>query len=177
MRVLADSTSKALINAPLDSIDITEWLFGLKEEEYIACSSAHIACGTGYSINGKRRSLNIEMIVDNLLVQHYEEEISEAHHCKVNSISDSVSPIGRTKMGVTWELRIKAVSTTQCELSNRVIVFMTPEFGELLASNNITDITAVAGQAAIHTAAHNAEETPLFAKDIEAKALAGLWRN
>jgi hypothetical protein len=176
MQVLAETTSTSLINASPDSINLTEWLFGLKEEEYQACSSGHIACASGYSMDGRRRSLNVEMIDNNLLIQHYEEEIADAGYCRVNSISDSFSPLGRTKMGVTWELRIKTLSKTQCELSNRVIVFMTPEFRALLASRNIDNIADVANQMTIHASAHNEEETPLFAKDIEAKALAGLWK-
>ena len=39
------SASKAIICAPVDMIDIPEWLFTLTDEEYQQCSVAHIAGG------------------------------------------------------------------------------------------------------------------------------------
>ena len=175
MEVLADSTTTALIHAPLEKINLTEWLFTLKDCEYQACSVSHIAGGSSYSKDGKRMSLNVEMIADNLLVQHYVEDIGNKAHCRVNSISDSFSSFGKTKLGVTWELRVSKISDTTTEFSNRVIVLLTEEFSSLLKTAGVIDLSPIKQTMLTNAGAHNIEETPQFARDIERKALSDFW--
>ncbi|MBC7934083.1 MAG: hypothetical protein H7Y86_01810 [Rhizobacter sp.] len=175
MEILAESTAISVINVPAEKINLTEWLFTLKEEEYQACSPAHIACGTSISKDGKRLSINVELVGDSLLVQHYMEEIGEKDHCLVYSLADSISSAGNARLGVTWELKVKKLSGTFCELSNHVVVSLTPEFSALLTKANITDLTPIKNSMQQNLEMHNKEETPLFANDMEAKALAGIW--
>lgn len=175
MKAFTESTMTVVINAPLESIDLTEWLFTLKDHEYQACSSAHIAGGNSISKEGKRMSINVEQIADNLLIQHYIEDIVQRNHCRVYSVSDSLSPAGRTSLGITWELKIKKISESSCEFSNHVIISLTNHFLDLLKKSNITDLEPIRNGMNHNLKAHNEEETPLFAKDIEAKALAGIW--
>lgn len=92
------------------------------------------------------------------LVQHYVEEIGSKNHCRVNSVSDSISPLGTTKIGVTWELKIVPISNDQCELHNHVAVSSTPEFLALLESLNIEDLTLVKSQMLQNLKVHNNEE-------------------
>lgn len=54
MEVFTESTTKALINAHLETIDLIQWLFTLKNAEYQARSKAHIACGNSIDSNGKQ---------------------------------------------------------------------------------------------------------------------------
>lgn len=54
MEVFTESTTKALINAHLETIDLTQRLFTLKNVEYQACSKAHIAFGNSIDSNGKQ---------------------------------------------------------------------------------------------------------------------------
>jgi hypothetical protein len=54
---LLRSDSKAVIHAPVDKIDIPEWLFTLTDEEYQQCSIAHIACAATRSPDDKRMSI------------------------------------------------------------------------------------------------------------------------
>jgi hypothetical protein len=175
MEILADSTVTAIINVPDSKINITEWLFTLKDEEYQACSVDHIAGGNTISKDGARISLNVEQVAGNLLVQHYREMINEKLHCLVSSISDSFSAMGRTKLEITWELRVKAISAESCELSNHVIVKPTDDFLALLDNLNITDLAPIKLTMSDNLRRHNEDETPLFVKDIERKALAGIW--
>ena len=75
MTVLADTRATHLVNAPLASIDLPEWLFSLSDKAYRACSPAHIAGGTSRTDDGKRMSINVERIAGNtdldlLLKQH-----------------------------------------------------------------------------------------------------------
>jgi len=175
MEILAKSTATAIINCAVEKINLAEWLFTLKDYEYQSCSEAHIAGGISFSKEGKRMSINVEKVADNLLVQHYIEEIGKKGHCRVNSLSDSISALGTTKLSITWELNVIALSNNKCEFSNRVIVRATLEFLTLLKSHDITDLSIVKSQMEQNVMLHNKEETPLFAKNIEGKAIAGIW--
>jgi hypothetical protein len=175
MGVISESRVTALINAPIEMIDLTEWLFTLKSHEYQACSSAHIAAGSSISANGKRMSINVEQVADNLLIQNYIEEIGIKDHCRLNSISDSFSPAGKTKLGVIWEIKVEKRTDRSCEFINRVTVLMTDEFSSLLKAVGVTDLNPVKAIMEQNLWAHNLEETPLFAKNIESKALSGVW--
>jgi len=175
MEVFAKCTAAAILNCSAEKINITDWLFTLKDHEYQFCSKAHIAGGISSSKDGKRMSINVEKVADNLLIQHYIEEIGKRKHCKLNSISDSISPLGKTKLGVTWELKIMPLSNDRCEIINNVVVTATPDFLVLLKSLGIVDFNDVKKEMLKHLEIHNNEETPLFASDIEKKALTGIW--
>src|SRR5260370_30265392 len=84
---LLRSDSKAVIHAPVDKIDIPEWLFTLTDEEYQQCSIAHIACAATRSPDGKRMTINVEMAGSGLMVQHWTEETAEKQHCRLVSLS------------------------------------------------------------------------------------------
>jgi hypothetical protein len=172
MTVLADTRATHLVNAPLASIDLPEWLFSLSDTAYRACSPAHIAGGTSRADDGKRMSINVERIAGNMLIQHYVEDIAEPHHVRVNSLSDSFTDGGATQLAITWELTIAPVDDATCELSNRVIVQSTPSFLEMLRQAGISDMSRVIAQFTTNTETHNREETPFFARDIEIKAKA-----
>lgn len=175
MEILADSTMTALIDAPYENIDLTAWLFSLKDEEYQACSASHLAGGVSCSVAGKRMSINVELIQDNLLVQHYEEDIGTKDHCRVVSHSDSLSPLGKTKLDIVWELKISKLPGGAATLSNHVRVIATGHFLEMLSQRDITDLDSVKQGMVQHVNAHNSEETPLFARDIAAKAIRNIW--
>lgn len=175
MNIIADITETAIINAGIEQIDLTEWLFTLKEHEYQACSTGHIACGTSTTPDGRRLSINVERVADNVLVQHYIEDISERNHCRVNSISHSFTPAAQTRLGVSWELKVTRLTECTCAFANRVIVSFTDEFLALLEQVGIADLEPIKAEMYVNVKAHNREETPLFAKDIESKALAEIW--
>lgn len=175
MNIISDYTATATIHAAFEKIDLTRWLFTLKDHEYQACSAAHLACGASLTEDGKRISLNVERVGGNLLIQHYIEEISLRDHCRVNSHTNSLSPAGDTRLDITWEIRVQKLSGTHCEFLNRVIVRTTEEFAALLKQANITDFEPMRARMTENVMAHNEEETPRFAHDIECKALAGTW--
>jgi hypothetical protein len=95
-RTLSLSTVSATIDAPIEKVDIAEWLFQLPDAEYQRCSHAHIAAGTTTTDDGRPMSINVETIGDTLVVQHYVGEVREPHFCRMVSISDSISPMGAT---------------------------------------------------------------------------------
>ncbi len=163
--LLAESECKATINAPIEKLDLTNWVFTLADDEYQRCAKAHVAAGASTDPAGKRISINVEK-VGNLIISHYNEDVSEKDHCRVVSISDVFTPQGRTKLRITWELKATSAGNGRCEFLNRVAVYATPEFLKFLADNKVD---AGPAQAAMvkDLQAHNAEETPLFAMSIE----------
>jgi hypothetical protein len=64
---IVDSSFTAIINAPIDQVDIPAWCFSLPEREYQGCSPAHIAAGFTTAPDGKRMSINVEIIDGGLL--------------------------------------------------------------------------------------------------------------
>ena len=59
MTVLADTRATHLVNPPLVSVDLPEWLFSLSDTAYRACSPARIAEGASRTDDGKRMSINV----------------------------------------------------------------------------------------------------------------------
>jgi hypothetical protein len=167
--LLVQSSAKAALNAPFESIDIPEWLFTIADAEYQRCSVSHIAAGSSTSDYGKRMSLNVEH-VGVMMVQHYVEDLSEKQHCRVISITDLFFPEqGRTTCQVTWELIATAVTNETSQLENVVLVHTTSNFDGFLEKNNLP-LEQIKAQFKAAVEAHNAEETPLFANSIARKA-------
>src|SRR5271154_3072109 len=97
-RTLSLSTVTATIQAPIEKVNIADWLLHLSDGEYQRCSTAHIAGGNSTSDDGRPMSVNVETIGDAIVVQHYVAEIRDPHLCRMVSTSDSISPAGRTKL-------------------------------------------------------------------------------
>jgi hypothetical protein len=169
--LLAESEYKSEINAPIEAIDLTNWVFTLADDEYQRCSKAHVAAGASTDPTGKRVSINVEK-VGNLIISHYNEDVSEKDHCRVVSISDVFTPQGRTKLHITWELKVTTSGNGHCEFLNRVAVHATPEFHKFLVDNKV-DVRQAQAVMVNDLEAHNTEETPLFAKSIERMAHRG----
>src|ERR1700739_1276789 len=173
--VIAKAVAEATIHAPLASIDLTEWVFTLTDSEYQACSQNHIAAAATLTPEGKRTSINVER-VGNLMVQHYVEDLADRSACRLVSHSDSLGPdiVSRTTVIVIWAFTADAVDSGTTKFTNVFEVWTAPGYREELDKRGVPFATASeAAQRAL--SAHNAEETPLFAKDIESKALAYRW--
>jgi hypothetical protein len=168
--IITESSATAVINAPIDFVDIADWVFTLPDAEYQRCSPAHIAAGFTTSDDGRRMSLNVETIGGNLMVQHYVEDIGQPHHVRLLSTSDVITLGGRSTSGVVWELSVKPLDSERCELTNHVIGKTTPLYWENLSRAGIPFEVAKNSQD-LASSAHNAQETPFFAKSIEKKAL------
>lgn len=167
---LAQSSFSATINAPLETIDVPSWCFSLPESEYQSCSPAHVSAGITMAPDGRRMSINVEVLGGSPMVQHYIEEIAEPHHLRLVSDSDVFTPTGRIKVGVVWDLTVKKIDDHSCEFTNRVHSIATPELIEFLARQGIPWEVFRAARKPI-SEAHNKQETPLFAQSIERHAL------
>lgn len=167
---LVDSAFSATINAPFEKINIPEWAFNLSEADYQGCSPAHVSAGKTIGPDGRRMSINVEVIGGNPMVQHYQEEVSEPHHLILTSFSDVFTPTGRVVIHVHWELSVKKISDNQCEFTNRVITHATEDMMRGLARQGIPFEMFKAQRQPV-SIDHNRGETPFFAKSIERYAL------
>jgi hypothetical protein len=169
-RTLSISTVTHIINAPLEKVDIADWLFNLPDAEYQRCSRAHIGAGTTTSDDGRPMTINVETIGDALMVQHFVSEVRESKYCRLVSISDAITPKGRTKVQVVWELSAKKINDHTCEYSNYIHASATDEFLAFIEKNGVTFEQARAARQEASNS-HNHEETPNFAKSIERRSL------
>jgi hypothetical protein len=168
---LVESSVSATINAPIEKIDIPAWCYSLPDSEYQACSPAHCAAGATTAPDGRRMSINVEIIGGSIIVQHYVEEIGEPDHLRLISQSDLFTPSGRSKIDVIWDLSVHRVDDATCELTNTVHSSAPPEMQDFLASQGLAFDAFAAGRRP-NSEAHNRQETPQFAKSIERHALA-----
>jgi hypothetical protein len=168
--ILVQSCVSATIHAPIEKVDIPAWCFGLPEFEYQACSPAHCSAGATTAPDGRRMSINVEILGGSVVVQHYVEEISQPDHLRLVSKSDVFTQAGRTQLGVIWDLSVTKIDDGTCEFTNSVQSAATPELLEFLDRQGIP--LEVFRAARIPVAeAHNRQETPLLAKSIERHAL------
>jgi hypothetical protein len=167
---IVDSSFTAIVNAPLEKIDLPSWAFALPDKEYQGCSPAHVAAGFTTSPEGKRMSINVEIIGGSLMVQHYVETLGEMDRLVLESISDVFTPSGRTTIRVVWELSVKAIDEKSCEFTNHVMSFPTEEMLTFLDRQGIP-FEVFRAQRQPMSIAHNQGETPLFAASIERAAL------
>lgn len=168
---LVDSSFTAVINAPIEKINLPEWAFNLSEAEYQSCSPAHVSAAKTIGPDGRRMSINVEVIGGSPMVQHYQEELSEPHHLVLTSFSDVFTPIGHLVLHVYWELSVKAIDGTRCEFTNRVLSHATEDMMKNLDQQGLF-FEAFRAQRQPHSINHNRTETPLFAANIERAALA-----
>lgn len=133
-------------------------------------SPAHVAAGFTTARDGKRMSINVEVIGGSLMVQHYVEKLGRKDRLVLESVSDVFTPSGRTTLNITWELSAKAIDGGRSEFTNHVRSIATKEFITFLDRQGIPfDVFAAQRQPV--SIAHNKQETPLFAASIERAAL------
>lgn len=170
--VLSQSAYSHIIDVPFEKVDIANWLFTLSDAEYQRCAPPdHIAAGSTWADDGRRMSINVEMIGTGLVVQHYVGEITEAAHCRMVSISDVFTPNGRTKVQVIWDLSARKIDAHRTEYTNAVISHPTEEFLAFISEHGITWEKASADRQQ-YSGDHNRRETPLFAESIARAARA-----
>jgi len=171
-QILSQSAYSAEIDVPLEKVDIADWLFTLPEAEYLRCCPPdHISAGTTTTDDGRRMSINVEMIGTALVVQHYVADEATPSYCRMNSISDVFTLVGRTQVNVIWELIAEALEGGRTRYTNRVTSHPTDAFLDFISAHGQTfEQAAAARQEA--GGDHNRRETPLFAASIARRATA-----
>src|SRR4029077_6216176 len=134
-----DDRFSHIVDVPIERIDIADWLFNLPESEYQRCCPPdHIAGGATSMDNGCRMSINVEMIGETLMIQHYIGEITETHFCRMVSLSDAFTPNGRTWVRVLGELSVKPINSIRCEYTNSVTATPTKKFLDFIKRHGIS---------------------------------------
>ncbi|TNM66426.1 hypothetical protein [Aliirhizobium smilacinae] len=172
-KLLSQSAYSHEIDVSFEAVDIADWLFNLAEAEYQRCCPPdHIAAGSTTADDGRRMSINVEMIGTGLVVQHYVADEATPSYCRMNSISDVFTPTGeRTQVNVIWELIAEPIDGNRTRYTNRVTCHPTDAFMSFIEQHGQTfEQAAAARQAA--GGDHNHRETPLFAESIARKARA-----
>jgi hypothetical protein len=173
--LVSETQAMATVDAPIDAVDIADWVLNLPDAEYQRCAPGeHIAAGRTTTDDGRPMSINVEN-VGGLVIEHYVAEVHEPRHCHMVSLSDVQTPGGWTKMKVVWDLQVEPVGAGSLRLTNTVTVRPTQGFLDLLAQGGVSFEDAAAQ---LHAAivAHNQRETPLFAASMGRKALTNLSR-
>jgi hypothetical protein len=170
--LLSQSTETASVDAPLDAIDIGNWLVNLPDKEYQRCAPPdHKAAGYTTTDDGRPMTINVEMIGSSLLVQHYVGKILEKRHCHMVSLSDVLTPRGWTTVQVIWDLSVKGNSDGTVTYTNSVTSHPTTDFMEFVEKTGGTyEEAAKARQEA--SGDHCRRETPLYAASIGRHAVA-----
>jgi hypothetical protein len=171
-QILSQSAYSHDIDVPLSQVDIAEWLFTLPDAEFQRCCVPdHIASGVTTTDDGRRMSINVEMIGTGLVVQHYVADEATPSYCRMNSISDVFTANGRTQVNVVWELIAEDAGDGRTRYTNRVTARATDAFMAFIEANGV----AYADAAAARQAAggdHNRRETPFYAESIARRAQA-----
>lgn len=170
--LLSKSAYSHEIDVPFDCIDIADWLFNLPESEYLRCCEPdHIACGSTFTDDGRKMSINVEKIGTSLVVQHYVADEATPSYCRMNSISDVFTMNGeRTQVNVIWELIAEPIDGNRTRYTNQVTCHPTDAFMAFIEQHGQSfEDAANARQAA--GGDHNRRETPKFAESIARKAL------
>jgi hypothetical protein len=115
-------------------------------------------------------SVNVEMIGGSLSIQHYVETLAKPDHLVLESVSDILTPNGRSTMNVLWELSVKPIDSSTCKFTNHVRATATPAFIQFLDRQGIP-FDLFRAQRAPMSIAHKKGETPLFAQSIERAVL------
>ncbi|QQX92169.1 hypothetical protein IGS75_06490 [Gluconobacter sphaericus] len=170
-QILSQSAYSHEIDVPFTQVDIADWLFTVSEAEYLRCCEPdHIAAGITTTDDGRRMSINVEMVGTGLVVQHYVADEATPSYCRMNSISDVFTANGRTRVNVLWELIAEDIGNGRTRYTNRVTARPTDDFMAFIDANGIAFETAAAARQAAGSD-HNRRETPLFAESIARRAL------
>ena len=162
------ATSK--INAPLDSLDLPAWAFHLTSAEYINCAPEHHGCVQAPLPTGKRVFISVETIAGSFMAHQYIENIAERSHLRAISSDSQLwwAPKLPTAMKVTWDLRLEPLAPQTCQLTCNILVETSD--AALLAA-----VAKIPPGAPDPVQAHCSRETPMFAADMERKALKGTY--
>ncbi len=170
---LGEARATTTIHAPIESINLADWMFTLNSEEYAACADGHQSAAQGVMPSGKRVSINVEYVAGFLMVQHYLETISHRDH--VRAISPNtllwLNDEAYVLIQITWEIKVKPIDENTCEMTCRVV----SETEDVAFAQRAHESAQNFAPDQAPLQLHINEETPLFAKDIERKALAGVW--
>jgi len=169
-RVIHRVSATSKVGAPLESLDLAAWAFHLTSDEYVGCAPEHHGSAQAALPSGKRVFVSVETIGGSFMTHDYVEEIAERSRMRAVSSSSQLwwGSAVPAAMKVSWDVRLEPVSRQSCQLSCEILVETADE--ALLAAMARQPAGAVDS-----VQAHCSRETPMFAADMERKALKGIY--
>ncbi|MBE8518433.1 hypothetical protein ILP97_13115 [Amycolatopsis sp. H6(2020)] len=150
-------TGHTTLAAPIERIDLANWLFTLSDTDYQACSRGHRAAGV-FVQDGVRGMVNVEAMGGHLIVQHYRELTATANHVEMLSERSRVYLFHLVPATIQVRWTMSGTARTADTTDFRCTVELT-----------LPPLLRVLGRlSALGFAirAHTREETRLFADDI-----------
>jgi hypothetical protein len=102
-------TQHTVINAPVEQVDLADWLFTLSDSDYQRAAKAHRAAGT-FTADGVRGMVNVESMGGTLIIQHY--KAVHAERTRVEMLSERsrayVFHLIPTPVWVSWTMTAAA---------------------------------------------------------------------
>jgi hypothetical protein len=159
-------TQQAILNAPVDDVDLENWLFTLSDSEYQASARGHLGAGT-FIEDGVRGSVNLESIGGTLMVQHYHAVSTRANRVEMLSkrTRGYVFHVIPVHFLVHWTLTATPETSETTTFECAVELKMSP----------LIRLAATLIATRYFLRKHVDEETPGFAADINRKLASRLW--
>jgi hypothetical protein len=152
------------IPLPVEKIDLYRWVTEMTDADYASFAHGHKAMGS-YFKDGRFFMTNVEMIGNEMIVQHYALQEHQSDCVKFYS--------ERTKayilrwfpavVGVPWEMSLRAKGSDRCDL----VCTIGADFPNLMVAIG----AFVNGLGGLFLRSHLKEEGEAFARDIEQKFL------
>lgn len=157
--VLADVVSEAVVDAPIEELDLSYWVFAMGDRDYRRCARGHIACGSSPLPGGARASINVESVGGHLLVQHYEPEVFEPRHIRMVSHASEmwIFRLIPSRVRVIWDVSLHGREQGGCTFRDHIRVEHRSRLLWLLSK--LALINRIVQQ-------HDDEETPAFAANL-----------
>jgi len=162
------SSSEAVLDRPVEAIDLSAWLTNMSDRDYQACSRGHRAAGT-YREGATIGMVNVENVGGNLLVQHYIMAAAAPDKVVMHSRNTRVyiAHLVPATVEVIWTVEVARKTHRNSTFRCTVEVRMSPL---LRALSNLILL-----QHFLHR--HTREETIKFAEDISRKSEVTAVRN
>jgi hypothetical protein len=170
LQVIHRVSATSKVGAPLESLDLSAWVFHLSSDEYVSCAPEHHGSVQAALPDGNRVFVSVETIGGSFMTHDYVEEIAERRRMRAVSLSSLLwwGPALPTAMKVTWDVRLEPLSRKDCQLRCEILVETADEaLPAAIARQPLGAVDSVQ--------AHCSRETPRFAADMERKALKGIY--
>jgi len=155
-----------------NDVDVAAWMSHLTPEEYVRCAPQHHGSVQAAVADGRPVFVSAETIDGNFMVHQYVADVRSRTHVQAVSAASQIwlangEPV---PMRVTWDVRVEAVSAVASRLVCDILV---ETADQVLVARVAQRPANVPNPVQVHCSF----ETPLFAADLERKALRGLYRH
>jgi hypothetical protein len=149
-----------VLNAPIERINLADWIFNLCDSEYQATVRGHRAAGT-FSDRGTRGTINVESMGGHLIIQHYREVRTEPSYVQLRSDNSRayLFHLVPVAVQVRWTMQATARTADSSDFTCTVEVTLPP------VVHVLSKMTALG----YFIRKHTLEETVGFANDISRK--------